>query len=129
MVYLRLPISIDSCGETLSAEVYLPSRMRGLSICVSRNDHPASRQRMCEMLSDIGIATLLLQASGDLSSKHIIAAVDWVRAKRLLRKLPINIVTTATDDPAAQKAAQRRPVAVRRVFSTASVAQRLAFAV
>lgn len=129
MVYLRLPIDIPCGDEPLAAEIYLPSRMRGLSVCVTHSDEPAKRQRMCETLSDIGMATVLLQARDSLSSKHIIAAIDWVRTKRLLRKLPINIVATTIDERAAKRAAELRPVAVRSVLSTASVPHRLGLAV
>ncbi len=119
MLYLRLPVAINSPREMLSGEIYLPSRSRGLSICITQTDNDAKRQRMCEMLGSIGMATLLVRAPASLSSEHVVAAVDWARAKHLLRRLPINIITTGAHSSAAQKAAQLRPVAVRRVLSTA----------
>jgi hypothetical protein len=128
MLYLRLPIAIPCSTETLSAELYLPSHVRGLSICVNRTNRPAKRQRTCETLSDIGMATLVLTAPHDLASRHVIAAIDWARGKRLLRTLPINIIAPEHDAQAARKAADRRLAAVTAVLSVGARARDFAVA-
>ena len=118
MLYLRLPVAIESSGETLAGEIYLPSRMRGLSICVtSSRTSPVQRQHVCERLGEAGRAALLLLVPGQLLPRHVIAAVDWVRSKRLLRTLPIAIVALGNDTASARKAAHLRPVAVSAVTS------------
>ena len=128
MLYLRLPIAIECSSETISGEIYLPSRMRGMSICMDRSGNPGARQRMCEMLGEIGMGTLLLQAPEECGARHVIAAIDWVRTRHLLRCLPINLIATETDAFAARKAAQRRPASVTAVLSTGFASPRFAAA-
>lgn len=119
-VSLHVPIRVSIPGITMAGRLSIPRTATALSVCI---EHPGSEgeiRTLTAMLAKAGIASLTLRAEQTLTLRDFVAVIDWVRARRLLRSLPIGIVAPGVEGAAALKAAQHRPVAVPAVLVMSS---------
>jgi hypothetical protein len=115
-VYLQVPVSIALPGTAMPGTLSIPRTATALGVCI---EHPGQERDMKHLVGDlarVGIAALTVRADAELSLGDMVALIDWVRSRRLLRSLPIGLIAPGGEGAAALKAAQHRPVAVPAVL-------------
>jgi hypothetical protein len=115
-VYLAVPARISLGGTTFAASLCVPRTASALVICIQ---HPGQERDCADLaghLAAAGLAALTIRAEHALSLSDMIALVDWVRSRRLLRSLRIGVIAHGAEGAIALKAAEHRPVAVPAVL-------------
>jgi hypothetical protein len=114
--YLQVPVSIALTGTTIAGSLSIPRTASALGVCIEHPGQERETKRLVADLAVLGIAALTLRCEEALSLGDIVAVIDWVRSRRLLRSLPIGFIAPGAEGAAALKAAQHRPVAVPAVL-------------
>lgn len=115
-IYLEVPARISLGRKTFAASLCIPRTATALAVCIQ---HPGQERESAGLAGDLaaaGIAALTVCAEQALSLSDMIALVDWVRSRRLLRSLRIGLIAHGAEGATALKAAQHRPVAVPAVL-------------
>ena len=130
---IRIPLG----AVAIDADLHVPPRARGVVVFAhgSGSSRFSGRNRaVARALQDEGFATLLLdlltpeeEARDARSGEHrfdvgllgsrVVAAVDWLRGRADLARLPAAVFGASTGAAAALVAAAERPDAVRAVIS------------
>jgi hypothetical protein len=114
--YLQVPVSVALERSTMRASLSIPRTATALSVCI---EHPGQEQEHRDLvgrLAAIDVAALTVRSFGQLSLTDMVTLIDWVRSRRLLRSLPIALITPGSEGAVALKAAQHRSVAVPAVL-------------
>lgn len=119
-VSLHVPIKVTIPGITMAGRLSIPRTATALTVCIEHPGGEGEIRKLTAMLAKAGIATLTLRAEQTLTLRDIVAVIDWIRSRRLLRSLPIGIIAPGAEGAAALKAAQHRPVAVPAVLVMSS---------
>jgi hypothetical protein len=115
-VYLQVPVSVALARTAMPGSLSIPRTAAALGVCI---EHPGQERETKQLIGDlarVGIAALTVRAEQELSLGDMVALIDWVRSRRLLRSLPIGFIAPGSEGAAALKAAQHRPVAVPAVL-------------
>lgn len=114
--YLQVPVSVALAGATMRGSLSIPRTATALGVCIEHPGQERDQRELVRRLADHGIAALTVRCPRQLSLGDMVALIDWVRSRRLLRSLPIAIIAPGAEGAAALKAAQHRPVAVPAVL-------------
>ena len=115
-VYLQVPVSIAISATSMPGSLSIPRTAAALGLCI---EHPGDERDTKKLIGDVaraGLAVLTIRTEHALSLGDMLALIDWVRSRRLLRSLPIGIISSGAEGGIALKAAQHRPVAVPAVL-------------
>lgn len=115
-VYLQVPVNVALGGLTMPGSLSIPRTAAALGVCIEHPGQERDTKQLVGNLAREGLAALTIRAEEQLSLGDIVALIDWVRSRRLLRSLPIGIIAPGAEGASALKAAQHRPVAVPAVL-------------
>lgn len=115
-VSLHVPVTVSLPGTTMAGRLSIPRNATALGVCIEHPGSEIEHRKLTAQLASIDVAALTIHATEPLSVGDMVAVIDWVRARRLLRSLPIGIIAPGSEGAAALKAAQHRPVAVPAVL-------------
>lgn len=114
-VYLQVPVNVDLFETSFPGSLCIPRTATALGLCIEHPGEERYHRNLAKQLAEVGVAALTVRPDRQLSLNEMVALVDWVRSRRLLRALPIGLIAPATEGAAALKAAEHRPVAVPAV--------------
>jgi hypothetical protein len=114
--YLQVPVNVELCETTLPGSLCIPQTATALGLCIEHPGEERYHRNLVRQLAAVGVAALTVRPERQLSLNEMVALVDWVRSRKLLRSLPIGLIAPAPEGPAALKAAEHRPVAVPAVL-------------
>ncbi len=115
-VYLQVPVSIALPATSIPGSLSIPRTAAALGLII---EHPGEERDTKKLIGDLahaGLAALKIRTEQPLSLGDMLALIDWVRSRRLLRSLSIGIIAPGAEGAVALKAAQHRPVAVPAVL-------------
>jgi hypothetical protein len=115
-IFLQVPVSVALTGTTMPGSLSIPRTACALGVCIEHPGQERETKRLVADLARVGLAALTVRSEESLSLGDIVALIDWVRSRKLLRSLPIGLIAPGAEGAAALKAAQHRPVAVPAVL-------------
>lgn len=114
--YLQVPVSVALEWSTMRASLSIPRTATALSVCIEHPGQEQDNRDLVARLAALGVASLTVRTIRQLSLSEMVTLIDWVRSRRLLRSLPIALITPGSEGAVALKAAQHRSVAVPAVL-------------
>ena len=113
---LHIPVTLSLGQRTFAGELALPARATEVRVCIGDGTNRTGQRREARKCAERAIAALSLENAETMSSGDLLRVIDWVRSRRLLRSLPISILTASAQTRAALKAAHHRPACVSCVL-------------